>query len=232
MFSIFPGNKIFAGSRRILFCLDLFFFLLSWKMGWTRGKRTINTQEPDGLPPKRKRGKATEVVSSGSQADGPATEGYWPEEVKARSCGYSWKCDGRGTNAKQGWHPKWGAYTNSGSNIGTKQQWAFIRRQDIASLAQENSEISGNHLQYSRYWAAKITESFQQTTECDYYYHHRCSTECYYYYYYYYYHCGSPTRYCSFQAASLDSPSIPSNSRQLHSGYQAHARLTPRYVAV
>ena len=40
-------------------------------MGRTKEKRAVNTQQPGGLPPKKKRGKAKESASSGSQADGP-----------------------------------------------------------------------------------------------------------------------------------------------------------------
>ena len=72
----------------------------------------------------------------------PTTEGYyWPEEIKERWCGYLWKCNYRGANAKPGWNPGWHpdeVFTQTADQtLAQNSDDPVIRRQDIESLVQE-----------------------------------------------------------------------------------------------
>ena len=142
MISVFVATS-FAGSRRFLLCSDSFFSTVT-EMGRTREKRVVNTQEPGALPPKRKRGKAMESTSSISQADGPQ------HRVTGRRRSRRGGAANRGSVMveeqllSQADPPdEVLTHTDTGQTVVQNNDKPVIRRQDIASLAQEIMKYLG-----------------------------------------------------------------------------------------
>ena len=211
----------FCWQQKNLFCSDLFFCYCHGNRANQR-KTAINTREPDGPPPKGKRGKATEVASSGSQAASPQ------QRVTGRRKSRKGGAVTRGSVTVEGQMLSQAdtsdeALTQSvGQTLLQNSDESVIRRQDIASLAQvivkylgtvnntagsgqqESSSPPSERPNVTTTTTSGVPPSVTTTTT----------------------NVVPPQDTVAFNPPVLI-PQYPSSSRQLRFEYQAHARLTP-----
>ena len=107
------------------------------EMGRTRGKRVVNTQEPGAPPPKRKRGKAMESMSSISQADGPQQRVTGRRRSRRGGAAYRGSGTIEGQLPSQADPPDEALTHTMGQTVVQNDNKPVIRRQDIVSLAKE-----------------------------------------------------------------------------------------------
>ena len=107
------------------------------EMGGTRGKQAINTQEPDGPPPKRKRGKAMEAASSGSQTDGPQQRVTGWKKSRRSAAATQGSVTVEGQMLSQADTPDEVLTQTVGQTLVQNSDEPVIRRHDIAGLVQQ-----------------------------------------------------------------------------------------------
>ena len=106
-------------------------------MARTRGKRTVNTQQPGSPPPKKKRGKAKESASSGSQANSPQQRVTGQRRPRRGGTATRGSVMVEGQLLSQADSPDEALTHTAGQTLVQNNDEPVIRRQDIASLAQE-----------------------------------------------------------------------------------------------